>query len=609
MAVRDSSVRVVKGARNVRRAVGFVAEAAPGWSLLGAGLVILQGLLPLASLYLMKLIVDAVIAGVAAPDPKAAFARIAAYVGLAAGVALATAALQSAGQFVKEAQGLRVADHMTGMLHAKSVEVDLAYYEDPRYFDTLHRAQEEAPYRPVAIVGGLLQIGQATVSLAAMAALLVTLHWGVALVLVAATVPGVLVKAGTARARYRWRRARTARERLAGYFGWLLTHPTYAKEVRLFGLGAPFMRRFRDVRGELRREILAISARRSALDLATQAVATAAVFGSYGFIAHRALGGAITVGGLVMYFQAFQRGLGSLRDVLGGLADLYEHNLFLANLVEFLGLDTKVREPDRPAPIPRPIRRGVVFDGVWFRYPSTTRDVLRDVRLTIGAGEIVALVGDNGSGKTTLVKLLCRLYDPTAGSITLDGTDLRRFGVAELRREIGVLFQDYARYDLTAAENIRIGDAELSEGDPRVAEAARAAGADAIIARLPHGYATTLGAMFEDGEQLSVGEWQKIALARAFVRDAQLVVLDEPTSSLDAKSEFEAFTRFRRLATGRSGILISHRFSTVRMADRIYVLEDGTIAEAGTHAELIRRGGTYARLFDLQAAPYREPPE
>ncbi|MBW1981972.1 MAG: ABC transporter ATP-binding protein [Deltaproteobacteria bacterium] len=587
------------------RAVRFVWQAGPGWTIGSLVLVVIQGTLPLAALYLMKLIVDAVTYAVGSADKAAALSQVLLLIALAAGVALLQVFCRALAGLVQEAQTLAVTDHMYGVLHAKSIEVDLEYYETPQYLDSLHRAQREGPHRPTQIVQGLVRLGQSSISLVAMAGLLFSFHWAVGVVLFAAAIPGVLVRLKYAGKMFHWQRQRTSAERRASYLNWILTGDIHAKEVRLFQLGNLFKERFRELREELRRERLEISRKRSLADLVAQGSATVAVFSTFAFIAYRTLLGMITLGDMVMYFQAFQRGLSYLREVLGGLANLYENNLFLLNLYEFLDLEPRVKEPVSPIPVPHRLQKGVCFEQVCFQYPGSSHTVLEDISLTIEPGEVVALVGENGSGKTTLIKLLCRLYDPLEGTIKLDGVDLREFRTTELRRQISVIFQDYVKYHLTAKENIWLGNIDLRPEGEEIVAASRRAGVDEVISRLPLGYDTILGKWFEDGEELSIGQWQKVALARAFLRDAQIMVLDEPTSCLDVKSEYEVFRRFRQLLNGRSAILISHRFSTVRMADRIFVLENGRILESGSHQELLRLGGKYARLFNTQAEYYR----
>ena len=587
------------------RTLRLVWESAPRWTAVNIVLLLVLGLLPLLSLYLMKLVVDEVVAGMASSDKDAAFNQVALLIGFTGIVVLSEALCVSLSGLVKMAQSQRVTNHVQEILHTKSVEVDLEYYENPEYYNKMHRAQGDALSRPTNIVNGLTQTGRSVISLLAIVGLLFLFHWGLALILFAAAIPGVLVRLKYSGKVYHWQRKRTTKQRLNYYFHWLLTTDRHAKEVRLFDFGHLFTRRYHDLRKELNKEEFKIATRRTLAEFGAKTCATIALLGSYAFIAYKTVQGDITLGDMVMFFGAFQRGMGFLQNLLTGLAGLYEDNLFLNNFYEFLDLKQKVVEPSHPLPMLHPIQTGIVLNHVNFKYPSSTRDVLDDVSLKIRPGEHVAFVGENGVGKTTLIKLLCRLYDPAEGTITIDGIDLRQFRTSELRSEISVLFQDYAQYYLTARENIWLGNSKLPSDDERIVEAARRSGADKVINSLPQGYETMLGKWFEDGEELSIGQWQKVALARAFLRDSQIIILDEPTSALDAKAEYEVFRKFHQLAKGQTAIFISHRMSTVRMADRIFVLDDGKIAESGTHEELVSLDGIYARLFEMQAEKYR----
>jgi ATP-binding cassette subfamily B protein len=317
------------------------------------------------------------------------------------------------------------------------------------------------------------------------------------------------------------------------------------------------------------------------------------------------MGGTITLGDMTLYLGIFRGSQNMFEALFYGLSELYENGLFMSNLFTFLELEPIMPIAQQPAPLPPVIAHGVEFRGVWFKYEGHDEWALRDVNLTIRPGEKIALVGPNGAGKTTLIKLLTRLYDPTQGQILLDGVDLREFDPMELRQRIGVIFQDFVRYHLAASENVGFGQIEALDDQERIVGAAEKSGAHALIQRLPEGYATTLGRWFNQGRDLSGGEWQKIALARAFMRDCEVIVLDEPTAALDAENEMRVFEQFRALTADKIAVLISHRFSTVRMADRIFVVENGQISEQGTHADLLLLGGTYARLFSLQAESYR----
>ena len=589
----------------MERSLRLVWQSAPGWTAANFGLIFIQGLLPLASLYLMKLIVDAVTSGVAAPVKSGALRDVLLLVVAAAAVALFTAACRSLAEIVKEVQTQVITDHIADVVHGQSVEVDQEYYEDPKYYDTLHRAQQEAAYRPASTMDGLMQLGQSGIALVALAGLLVSFRWWVPVILFAATVPGVLLRLKYSDQLYDWQRRHTQDQRRASYFHWMLTDGGHAKEIRVFALGPLFRDRFRALRQRLRVDMLKISSRRSLADLTSQASATVAIFGALAYIAYQTVEGAITLGSMVMYYGAFQRAQSSLQQVWSSLTRLYEDNLFLANFNEFLDLKPRLGAPPHPAVFPLPIKEGISLDHLHFHYATGERAVLNDINLRILPGQVVALVGENGSGKTSLAKLLCRLYDPVAGKITIDGIDLRQFDPKDLRRQVSILLQDYARYALTARENIWLGDINLKPEDDKIYLAARQAQADEFLRKMPRGYDTILGHEFEDQGELSLGEWQKVALARAFLREAQLLILDEPTSWLDARAEYEVFKYLRPRFRGNMVLLISHRFSTVRLADYIYVLADGIITESGTHEELIQKGGKYAQLFQIQATSYR----
>lgn len=568
-------------------------------------ILLILSVLPLASVYLMKLIVDSVTVGISAPDKVAAFQQILLYLGLIGLTAAAIHFFTSINSFLSERLSLKVLDHLSDILHKKSIEVDLEYYENPDYYDTLHRAQRGAIHKPTSAFNNSIQLVQNAFSMIGMMAILMSFHWIVILIVVVAVIPGLVFRLLFSHRLFHWDRSQTSAQRHTFYYNYLLTGDVNAKEIRLFNLGPLFIKRFHDVRQDLRTEKLSISRKRSVAEILSQFVTVLTIYGSFAFMAWRTVYGYITLGDLIMYYQAFQRGLNYFANLLKSAASVYEDTLYLSNLFEFLNLTPKIKSPRKPRPIFKTVQSGITLENVSFHYPSTDRRVLENISVRINAGEHIALVGQNGAGKSTLIKLICRLYDPTAGAIGIDGTNIKEFDVNELRRQISVVFQDFVRYHLRVRDNIWFGNVELDENSDHIKQSALSSGIDPVIKNLSHGYDSILGKMFEHGAELSIGEWQKIALARAFLRDAYIIILDEPTSAMDAKAEFEIFEKFKKLAHGKTAFLISHRLSTAKLADRILVLEGGRLIEDGSHDELIRQNGVYATMFSLQSRNYQ----
>ncbi|MCC5897963.1 MAG: ABC transporter ATP-binding protein [Phormidium sp. BM_Day4_Bin.17] len=587
------------------RAMAIVWKSGPWWTVARTSITIVKSCIPITRLYIMKMLLDTITMGFDADNPQDAFRRITPLVIAMGVVNLAAALLTSVGRLVNQYQQQVVSDRLYEIIHDKAIAVDLEHYENPAYYDILERARNQANSVPLQLLNRLEQIGSNLVQLATMGTTLLTFNWLIGGVLVIPVIPRILVRLAFVREIHAWLQRRTATQREASYYNSLLVSENYAKEIRLFQLGELFSRRFRKLRWRLREERLQIALRRASADFFTTIIAVIATWGIYAYIAFQTVQGNITVGDLVLYNQAFRKAYDALWQVLQGVAGLYDDNRYLSYLFEFLNIKPRIVDPESPKPIPRPMKQGIYFKNVYFNYPNSQREAIKNASFHLEPGEVIALVGENGSGKTTLIKLLCRLYDPTEGSVEIDGIDVREMKVRELRQQISVIFQDYAKYHLTARENIWLGNLECPSDDERIIKAAQRSGADDVIQSLPLAYDNLLGKRFETGEELSIGQWQKVSIARAFLRDSQVIVLDEPTSALDPKAEYEVFKKFRELLEGQSAVLITHRLSTVKMADRIYVLDKGCIVESGSHDELIAMQGLYATLFETQARNYR----
>jgi ATP-binding cassette subfamily B protein len=487
---------------------------------------------------------------------------------------------------------------MTGLIHDQALTADLSFYDSPAYYDRLHRAQVDAKSRPLQLLEGMGSLGQNSLTLAGMAVLLVSYSPWIALLLLCGTIPALWVALRYAVRFNNWRLRNTVEERRCHYFDWLLTMREAAPELRLFALGKHYREAYQHLRGRLRGERIALEKGHLLAELGAGTLALLTTALAMVWMVWRTISGRASVGDVVLFYQAFSQGQRLLATLLRNTGEIYRNILFLENLFELLSIEPHVQDPLTPLPVPA-LKDGIRFQDVDFRYPGSDRMILQGFNLALPAGKIAAIVGENGEGKTTLIKLLCRFYDPEKGRITVDGCDLRDLRQAEWRRQITVLFQEPVRYHVTAAENIAHGDIAARPGIRDVERAARAAGAHELIARLPEGYETVLGRWF-GGTELSTGEWQRVASARAFLRQAKVIVLDEPTSFLDARAEYEFFQALREQLNGRTAIIISHRFSTVRMADCIFVMDGGRIIEKGSHGELVSLRGWYAQFYKMQ---------
>jgi ATP-binding cassette subfamily B protein len=569
-------------------------------------LTLVAGVLPAAIAYVGALIVDAVVAAIAVHGASGAvdLGTVLSYVALEGLLVAAMAATQRGLSTCQSLLRAQLGQRVNEMILEKALTLELRHFEDSEFYDKLTRARREASTRPLSLVMrsfGLVQNGIALVSYGTL--LWQFSPWAV-LVLLVAGLPAFVAEAkfsGDAFRLFRWRSPET---RMQMYLETVLAREDHAKEVKLFGLGPLLLDRYRAIFRKVFKEDRALTIRRDTWGFFLGLISTAAFYAAYAWIAVSAVRGQITLGQMTMYVLLFRQGQAAVSASLAAISGMYEDNLYLSTLYDYL--DTPVATPAGTASAGPDPADGVRFDGVSFTYPGAAEPAVSEVSFQLRPGQSLALVGENGSGKTTLIKLLTRLYVPSSGRITLDGLDLAQWSPAALRRRVAVIFQDFARYQFKVGENIGVGDVEHFEDEARWREAAELATAAPFVEELPAGYQTQLGKWFRDGRELSGGQWQKIALARAFIREgADILVLDEPTAAMDARAEAQVFEQFRELARERMVILISHRFSTVRMADQILVIQGGRILERGNHAELMHLDGLYAHLFSLQARGYR----
>ncbi len=589
----------------IPRVLRLVWDTSPRLSLAMGTLAVAQAVIPASQIWLSKLIIDAVVAAIKSGGTNADIRRIV----IIAALQFAIAALGSlfgtlnniSQQLLQEQVSNRI--QMALMEHAD--RLDLAFFERSESYDLIQQVQREATSRPAMMVSQTFGLLRTTLTFISMISLIVRLQWFLAVIALLAPIPAFISSTRYGWWGYQMMRRQSPARRMMSYLTTLMTTDTYHKEVKLFNLGPFFANRYRSIFDEYYAENRSLIVRRYLAGYAWGALSTLVSSATFLYVALRTVAGKITLGDLTLFTQAAISIQSNFQGVLTGLSSIYEHQLYLKTLFDLLEAKPAVDKPENPVPMRHPFQEGIEFRNVSHIYEGTGQPALRDVSFTISPGETIAIVGKNGAGKTTLVKLLARLYDPIEGQVLIDGHDVREYDPADLRNEIGVIFQDYVTYQLTARENIGLARTEFISDMLLITDAAEKSGAHPVISGLPGGYDTLLGRWFADGHQLSGGEWQKVALARAFMRDAQILILDEPTASLDARAEYDLFLRMRELTADKTAVFISHRFSTVRLADRILVLEDGRLVEQGSHDELMALDGLYAELFSLQAASYR----
>ena len=592
--------------KHVPPLVRLVFQTHRGYTIAILALRAIRSLIPVAVLWVGKLIIDGVIAAGATvqagrtPD----WWHLAGLVGLELGIAVAGEGLARLSSLLESLLGDLFANRLSVRLMEHAATLDLAQFEDAETYDHLERARRQTTGR-IGLFTLLLATAQDLITLISLASvLLVQLPW-LLLLLTIAVLPAFLGEAHFASLGYsllfRW----TPERRLLDYLRYMGASDESAKEVKLFGLSDFLVSRYRTLSDKFYEENKALAVRRNVVSTLLVTIGTLGYYAAYGVIIYRTVLGVFSIGTLTFLAGSFRASRDLIQRILLALSQIYEQSLYLSDLFTFFDVRPTVLSKPGALPVPRPIREGFRFEGVGFRYPGSQRWAVRGLTFALRPLERIALVGENGAGKTTLVKLLARLYDPDEGRILLDGVDLREYDLRSLRQNIGIIFQDFVRYDFVLKENIGVSQVEALTDTARIEEAANRARADSVVRRLPQGYDQMLGRRFEGGVELSGGEWQKVALGRAYMREAQVLILDEPTAALDARAEYEVFVRFAELTKGRMAVLISHRFSTVRMADRILVLKDGRLVDDGTHDELLARGGLYAELFSLQAAGYR----
>jgi len=566
------------------------------WTIISIGFIIIESALFFASFYLVKILIDTIAKhGItnAQNEPN-----VIKYLILSSVSAILYAAVKAVSSYVTEKQSGKVVEYIDDKIHTSAIGLDLSFYESPEYFDILKRARDMASDRPNLIVFTIVDITKNAISLVLIGTMLVTIDWRLFPILALFVIPTFWVRINFADSQNALRLAQTAMERKSSYLSSLLTSDVHAKEIRGFGLGNHLKKMYVEIRLALLAGRLKISKQRTYKELLTSIIGSMGFLACVAYIAIGSIHGVTSIGDITLFLVVFPQSFTVMQTLSSGISTLYQNNVFVRSIFELFDLRSSLAENPDPKPIPDVPQIDLELKNVSFIYPHADKNTLTDISLKMPAGKIIAVVGSNGAGKSTLIKLLCRLYDPTGGEITLNHTDIRDFSSSDYQKQICAVFQDFGKYNVSVADNIRFGDIHHRRDHSEVVEAAINSGANLFIDQFPAGYDTTMGRIFEDGHEVSIGQWQKLAIARAFFSTSRFIVLDEATSALDATAEKELFDSFRERIGNRAALIISHRQSAVKHADYIYVLSQGKMAESGTHQELIQLKGEYYHLFN-----------
>ncbi|MET1054103.1 MAG: ABC transporter ATP-binding protein [Pedobacter sp.] len=581
---------------NITRIISLIWDASKEWTVISIFFIILESGLFFSSLYLLKALIDTISKhGIQDLKNEPEVIRFVIFATLSA---VCYASVKSLSAYIIEKQSGKVSEYMDDKIHRSAIALDLSFYESPEYFDILKRARDMGSDRPNLIVFTMVDIAKNVLSLILIASMLVAIDWRLFPILALFVIPTLWVRISFADSQNALRLTQTALERKSTYLSTLLTSDIHAKEIRSFGLGHHIRETYVAIRLRLLEGRLKLSKERTYREVLTATIATLGFFSCIAYIAIGSIHGITSVGDITLFLVALPQAFNIMQSLSSGISTLYQNNIFVKSVFELFDLESSLTEIPEPKPIPQDQQIDLELKNVSFIYPHAEKNTLTDISIKMPAGKIIAVVGSNGAGKSTLIKLLCRLYDPTSGQITLNNTDIRTFSSFEYQKQICAVFQDFGKYNVSVADNIRFGDIHQQRSHAEVIEAAKNSGADLFIDNFPEGYDSIMGRIFEDGHEVSIGQWQKLAIARAFFSKSRFVVLDEATSALDATAEKELFDSFRERIGNRAALIISHRQSAVKHADYIYMLSSGRISESGTHEELLSLQGEYYHLFN-----------